>query len=64
MSEKFSSGTKQPIQTKTSSFILTDDLHPSNMAKILKIFSALVLGATLPKPMLVKLVKVKYRAVI
>jgi hypothetical protein len=31
---------------------------------MLKIFSAFVLGATFPNPMLVKLVKVKYKAVI
>ena len=33
------------------------------MAKMEKIFSALVLGATFPKPIEVRDVKVKYRAV-
>ena len=35
------------------------DLHPSSMLKMVKIFSALVTAATLPKPTLVRIVNVK-----
>jgi len=35
------------------------DLHPSSMLKMVKIFSALVTAATLPKPTLVRMVNVK-----
>lgn len=37
--------------------------QPMSMTQMEKIFSGLVLGETLPKPTLVKLLKVKYRAV-
>ena len=37
--------------------------HPKSMAKMENIFSALVFGATLPNPILVRLVNVKYNAV-
>lgn len=35
------------------------DLHPTNMTQMVKIFSASVFGATLPKPTDVNDVKVK-----
>lgn len=38
-------------------------LHPTSITHIVKIFSASVFGATLPKPTDVSEVKVKYRAV-
>lgn len=38
-------------------------LHPTNITQMVKIFSASVFGATLPKPTLVKEVNVKYKAV-
>ena len=38
------------------------DRPPISMAMMEKTFSALVLGDTLPKPTLVRLVQVKYRA--
>ena len=37
--------------------------HPMSMTQMEKIFSELVLGETFPKPTLVRLLKVKYRAV-
>lgn len=45
------------------SAILSIDSHPINMTIIVKIFSASVLGATFPKPTDVRLLKVKYSAV-
>lgn len=38
-------------------------LHPTSITQIVKIFSASVLGATLPNPTDVKLLNVKYSAV-
>ena len=38
-------------------------LHPASITNIVNIFSASVLAATLPKPTLVKLLNVKYKAV-
>jgi hypothetical protein len=39
-------------------------LHPNNIDAMLNIFSQFVVGLTLPKPTLVKLVNVKNNAVI
>lgn len=40
------------------------NLQPTNITQMVKIFSASVLGATLPKPTDVNEVNVKYKAVI
>ncbi len=40
-----------------------EHLQPMSMTQMEKIFSGLVLGETFPNPTLVKLLKVKYRAV-
>jgi hypothetical protein len=47
------------IQSCSSKKILVDNLHPTNMTQMVKIFSASVLGATFPKPTDVSDVKVK-----
>lgn len=43
---------------------MNDNLHPMSITIIVNIFSASVFGATLPNPTEVRLLKVKYSAVI
>lgn len=45
------------------SSILSSDLHPINMKRMVKTFSRSVVGETLPKPTPVRAVKVKYNPV-
>lgn len=48
----------------SSQLKIRNDLHPINITQIEKIFSVLVFGETFPNPTLVKLLNVKYKAVI
>lgn len=43
---------------------IRNNLHPINITQMEKIFSVLVFGETFPNPTLVKLLNVKYKAVI